>query len=195
MTGFQVDFTPVIRDIKRVLSTASEEVQRRATYNAVNHVGDKARTAIRRHLAAQTSAPYGAVVKYVKTTHKAHPGNLTYKIGNKGPAMPLKDFKIKGKAGAKSGEFSVFVWHKSFVTRKKAFLIRFRSGGLTPVTRKGRHNAGGKLRQLWGPIIPKEMLRGGEETLNYLQGQLPREFVARLEHDIAQAMIRAAGKG
>ena len=203
----KVDFTPVINDIARVLSTASVEIQKRATYNALNYVGDKARTKVRKHVANQTSAKYGAVVKYITTTHRAHPNSLRYEIGAKGPAMPLTAFKIKGRAGDR--KFQVFAWNEWKTYGGSAFLMRFKSGGqLVPVKRvaphtwSGKHGyspakkrlagMGGHIRQLWGPIIPKEMLRDGKETKRYLETVVPYEFVPRLEHEIAQAMIRAA---
>lgn len=188
-----VDFSPVIRDIKAVLAKASEEIQRRATYNALNAVGGPALTAVRRDVAKQTSAPYGRVMSRIYAD-KAHPNKLAYTIHAEDTAMPLKDF-MKGGAKAGDKKFTVKVWGKQQTFKKDVFVMDF-GRGPTPVKRVEKHMTPGKgklgAKAMWGPILPKEMIRTGFPSYNHLLEVVPMKLLPRLEHEIAQAFGRAA---
>lgn len=188
-----VDFTPVINDIKAVLSKASEEIQKRATYNALNHVGDKALTRVRRHLAHQTSVKYGRIMNRVWSV-RAHPGRLAYVIHAQDTAIPLKEFMLGGVPGAKKVTFRA--WNEQHTLKKNVFVMEFGRGPV-PMKRTGKHSHGpGKgplnAKQLYGPVVPHEMLRKDKETLRYIASIVPLELLPRLEHEIAQAFGRAA---
>lgn len=194
--AISVDFGPVVHKIEAVLKGASAEIRGKALYNTVNFVGDKALTKVRRHISHQTSAKYGYVIKHVTNTKRAHPGNFSYTIGAKDKAMPLQAFLKGGKPGDK--KVVVQVWGRQRTLTKSVFLISFKTGEVVPVKRiaqrGGSHAAGGgKIKTLWGPIIPREMLRGGFETRDYLERVVPEEFPVRLEHELAQAFKRAGG--
>jgi hypothetical protein len=189
--AYYVDFSPVIADIKRVLSTASEEIQRNATYNALNAVGGPLLTHVRRDIAKQTSAPYGRVMSRV-WADKAHPNKLAYVIHAEDTAMPLKDFMKGGKPGDK--KFTVKVWGKQKTYKKNVFVMDF-GRGPTPVKRVEKHQTPGKgklgAKALWGPIIPREMLRADTPSMRTLLEVVPYKLLPRLEHEIAQAFGRA----
>ena len=184
---FHVDFTPVVTKLKLALDCYSVEIQRRATYNALNAVCDPLLTATRRHVRDQSGAKYGRVMKAIKAK-RAHPNNLRYTIQAQDGPMKLSEFARGLRPG--QGDPSASPWNK---TRRfhGAFTIRFRSGAVEIVKRIGRHNKAGKIRVLFGPILPREMLRPHSPSLQEIADVVPLKLVPRLLHELEQAQIRA----
>lgn len=182
-----VDLTDAMTRLETALSVYSEEVKRRALYNAINKLGDKLLTAVRRDLVRTTGAKYNRVMRVVKSD-RAHPNRLTYKIKASDKAMKVSDFARSLKPGAKDPSASP--WNRSRRFRG-AFVIRFKGGGVEIVKRIGRHNKSGKIRTLWGPIIPREMIRPGNPSTQHIAEAIPRDLEPVLMHELEQAVARA----
>ncbi|MGZ6199165.1 MAG: hypothetical protein ACXWNL_16135 [Vulcanimicrobiaceae bacterium] len=182
-----VDLTEAMNKLKVALSVYSQEVKDRALYNAINKLGSKLLTGVRRDVRDQTGAKYGRVVKAIKAD-KAHPRRLTYKIIATDQAMKLSDFARTLTPGKKNP--SAAPWNKSR-RFKGAFVIRFKSGATEIVKRIGKHNKGGKIRTLWGPIIPKEMIRAGNPSTKRIMEAIPMGLQPVLMHELDEAVKRA----
>lgn len=192
--GFRIDID--LHPLQEVLSKYSTEVQRRALYNALNHESSIFFTAVKRNLAAQTGAKYGRVSKALRE-QKAHPQRLQYVIHAKDTAMPLRDFASTLRPGAKNPYASPWNHGQRF---KGAFVVRF-NNGVQIVKRIAKHRGGIKghtgplgVKAMYGPIIPKELIRPGEPTLDRIAKQLPTRILPRLQHELEQAAARAGFK-
>jgi hypothetical protein len=183
----RVDLTDAMSRLNVALSVYSQEVQRRALYNAINKLGSKLLTVVRRDVAQQSGAKYGRVMKAIKAD-RAHPNRLFFRIVATDQAMKVSDFARSLTPGAKDP--SARPWNKSR-RFKGAFVIRFKSGATEIVKRIGRHNKGGKIRTLWGPIIPKEMVRAGSPSVAHITSALPDQLAPVLMHELEQAVARA----
>ncbi|MDZ7883031.1 MAG: hypothetical protein U5N53_09000 [Mycobacterium sp.] len=182
-----IDLTDAMNRLSKALSVYSEEVQRRALYNAINKLGDKLLTAVRRDVVAETGAKYGRVMRAIKAD-RAHPNRLFYRIKASDRAMPLSDFARSLTPGRKNPRAAP--WNKSRSFRG-AFIIKFKSGATEIVKRIGRHNKNGKIKMLWGPIIPKEMIRPGNPSTNRIASAIPAGLEPVLMHELTQAVARA----
>jgi hypothetical protein len=182
-----VDFTEAMSKLKVALSVYSEEVKMRALYNAINKLGDKLLTAVRRDVAQETGAKYGRIMKAIKSD-RAHPNRLTYKIVATDKAMKVSDFARTLTPGKKNP--SAAPWGKSR-RFNGAFVIRFKSGATEIVKRVGKHNKGGKIRTLWGPIIPREMIRPGNPSTQRIIEAIPTGLASVLMRELEQAVARA----
>ena len=182
-----VDLTDAMSRLNIAFNVFSEEVKMRALYNAINKLGDKLLTAVRRDVAAETGAKYGRVMKAIKAD-RAHPNRLFYRIVATDQAMKVSDFARSLKPGTKNP--SAAPWNKSR-RFNGAFVIRFKSGQAEIVKRIGRHNKSGKIRTLWGPIIPKEMIRPGNPSTAHIASAIPSGLGPVLEHELEQAVARA----
>lgn len=182
-----VDLTEAMSRMNVALSTYSDEVKRRALYNAINKLGDKLLTAVRRDVRDITGAKYGRVMKAIKSD-RAHPNRLFYRIVASDTAMRVSDFARSLRAGAKNPRAAP--WNKSRAFRG-AFVIRFKGGVTEIVKRIGRHNKSGKIRTLWGPIIPKEMIRPGNPSTAHIAAAIPTGLAPVLMHELEQAVARA----
>jgi hypothetical protein len=182
-----VDLTDAMTRLSKAFSYLSEDLRRRAFYNAVNKVGDKLLTAVRRDVAQTTGAKYGRVMKAI-TADRAHPNRLMYRINASDTVMKVSDFARGMRAGQKNPSASP--WNKSRSFRG-AFVIRFKSGQLEIVKRKGKHNKNGKIKALYGPIIPREMIRPGNPSTQHIAEAIPKNFPYVFRHELEQAIARA----
>lgn len=182
-----VDLTDAMSRLKVALSAYSEEIKARALYNAINKLGDKLLTAVRRDVAQETGAKYGRVMKAIKSD-RAHPNRLFYRIVATDKAMKVSDFARTLRPGAKNP--SAKPWNKTRRFRG-AFVIRFKNGDTEIVKRIGEHNKNGKIRTLWGPIIPKEMIRPGNPSTARIVAAIPEGLGPVLMHELNQAVVRA----
>ena len=187
MSVIYVDLTEAMSKLKVALSVYSEEVKMRALYNTINKLGDKLLTAVRRDVAQETGAKYGRVMKAIKAD-RAHPNRLTYRIVATDKAMKVSDFARSLTPGKKSPSAAPWGKYRRF---NGAFVIRFKSGATEIVKRIGRHNKGGKIRTLWGPIIPKEMIRPGNPSTKRIIEAIPTGLSPVLMHELEQAVARA----
>lgn len=190
-----VDLNPVADDLDRIFKGFSENVRNIALYNAINHVARKGLTRIRRDVARSSGARYGRVIKAIKL-NPAHPHRLWAKYEASDTAMPLIDF-ASGRIAPGTKNPRAKPWGKSR-RFSGAFVIRFKSGDTAIVKRvadrsggRGSHsNGSGKIKVLWGPIVPREMIREGNPSTQYLHTVVPQELIPRVIHELGQAVAR-----
>ena len=120
---------------------------------ALNKEGRKSFTQLRRSLAQQSSIPRGAVNAATRFQSATRATMSTVTSGT-GRHLPLSFF------GAK-------IWGRA-QTFRSAFVVKRYGGGVFKRTGKARF----PIEQLWGPSVPKEMLR--DEALAAWQEQHPR---------------------
>jgi hypothetical protein len=159
-----------------------------AIRRAVNWTGDKARTRVVRTLAKQTGAKYAAVRRAIKT-RRANYGRMDYVITSFGGFISLKEFgprqRLDGVSAAPWGRRIVF---------KHAF-ISAAMGGHVFV----RELSGDKrvprlpIKKLWGPAIPREMLKG--ETEKTFVALVDAELQPRVEHELLVLIHGHAPRG
>ncbi len=122
---------------------------RPALARAINHTGDKARTQVTRALAEQTGASYSTVRKALRTI-PAGGTTLIYRIVSTGGYMSLKEFDARqrpeGVRAAPWGKRRVF---------PHTFIVPSLGGHVFERTGSSRY----PIRKLWGPAIPKEMVK------------------------------------
>src|SRR5262249_32814293 len=128
-----VDLTDAMSRLNVALRVYGEDVKNRALYNAINKLGDKLLTAVRRDLVQTTGARYGRVMKAVKAD-RAHPNRLFYRIKASDQAMKVSDFARSLKPGTKDPSARPWNHSRRF---KGAFVIRFASGATEIVKRIG----------------------------------------------------------
>lgn len=153
-----------------------------ALSRALNHTGDKARTRVVRALVKQTGAKYG-VVRKVLTTRLASSGMLSYRIIGAGGYMSLKEF---GARQTRKG-VSAAPWN-----RRRVFPHTFIVGSLGGhvFERKGKSRL--PIRKLWGPAIPKEMLK--DQSKQAFETTVATDLPARVEHEVG-AILSGVVKG
>lgn len=176
----------------------SEEIKTKALLNALNRACGPVLTEVRRAVAKQTSLPYGKVMAKI-VADPAHMNRLEYRIRSSDQPTKLIDFAKGAKLGSQN--VRVTVWGRT-LTVKKSFVIAPR-GKLMIAKRVGKHHGGIKshkkgqtsygpapIKGLWGPIIPKEMIRPGFPSLESIK-RVPERVQARLPHELEQAVARA----
>lgn len=124
----------------------------------LNAGGDVVRTAVVRDLAEQSGAKYGAVRKTLATV-RASESRLSYGLEGTGEFIPLMDFgakkSSKGVTAAPWGRAQFF---------QGAFIVKMKSGHEGVFSRVPGLK---KIKELWGPAIPREMTRG--DTLQHFE--------------------------
>jgi hypothetical protein len=135
---------------------------RRAFSMALNKEGRKSFTQLRRSLAQQSSIPRGAVNAATRFTSATRNTMSTVTSGT-GRHLPLSFF------GAKQFAYGVRakIWGRA-QTFRSAFVVKRYGGGVFKRTGKARF----PIEQLWGPSVPKEMLR--DEAYDAWTEQHPR---------------------
>lgn len=160
----------------------SERAAVTAYRRAINKVGDKAKTQVRRALAKQVGLSQGTIEKLGRyRTKRATARGMAYEIATKGNAIPLRYF------GAKQFSFGVRAkpWGKSqrfpgtFI-----FAGTPRSGrtvGAAGDVFHRRTSASLPIEKMFGPAIPVEMVKGDSaDVFHRLAGGLPK----RIEHEV-----------
>ena len=135
---------------------------RRAFSMALNKEGRKSFTQMRRALSQQSSIPRGAVNASMRF-RTASRAALSTETAGSGRSLPLSFF------GAKQFAYGVRakIWGKA-QTFRSAFVVKRYGGGVFKRTGKARF----PIEQLWGPSVPKEMLR--DQAYEAWQAQHPR---------------------
>lgn len=173
--------------IERALRGVSSARGRRALRRAVNHTGDKARTAVKRSLAKQVGLPAGRVIAKGRVrSFRASYQNMDYAITSRAGFLSLKEFRPRQlKRGTVARPWG----------RRELFDHAFmgaRPGEPAPSLRGhvfARRGAGRlPIRKLWGPAIPREMVRG--DTAATFQATVSALLPARVEHE-----LRAIARG
>lgn len=191
-----VDLTDAMNRLNVALGVYSDDVKRRALYHAINKLGSKLLTAVRRDLVITTGAKYGRVMRVVKAD-RAHPNRLWYRIKASDTAMKLSDFGTPGKGGKRGRNPRNRAWNKSR-TYNGAFTIKLKGQWeivKRVAPRKGAQRSGqngsGKIKVLYGPIIPKEMIKPGNPSTEHIASAIPRGLAPVLMHELEQAVSRA----
>lgn len=171
-------------------------------YRAVKHTGDKALTQVRRAVAKQTGAKYGAVKAAVVS--KATYGEARYVIFASGGYIPLKEFGAKSRmvmlgnvARKRSRPYQVVTaapWNQRrqfpgmFIVPSNGHV--FIRAGARRVMTKGTHK--GQTRQpitkRWGPAIPNEMIQGESRATFY--ASVEENLIARIAHELGRELDR-----
>ncbi len=135
---------------------------RRAFSMALNKEGRKSLTQLRRSLAQQSSIPRGAINAATRFKSASRSTMSTVTLGT-GRHLLLSFF------GAKQFSYGVRakIWGRA-QTFRSAFVVRRYGGGVFKRTGKARF----PIEQLWGPSVPKEMLR--DQAYASWQEQHPR---------------------
>ena len=138
---------------------------RRAFSMALNKEGRKSFTQLRRSLAQQSSIPRGAVNAATRFLSAKRNTMATVTSGT-GRHLPLSFF------GAKQFSYGVRakIWGRA-QTFRSAFVVKRYGGGVFKRAGKARF----PIEQLWGPSVPKEMLR--DEAHAAWQDQHPRILI------------------
>lgn len=166
-----------------------------AIRRAINHTGDKARTLVMRTLAKQAGVKYRDVRKIVTVTRANFDRGL-YRIAARGTTIPLSHFGArqtkKGVSAAPWGKRRVFP--HTFLWPRVHGRVFVRTGHKARMLRgpnKGRQRE--TIRQLWGPALPKELLKG--ETAAIFLATVRAELPARVVHEVAAILAGHAPRG
>lgn len=177
----QID-TREIAELGRHFATVAEE-HPKAVSRAINHTGNIANTGVTRALVAQTGAKRAGVVRTLKR-NPATPDHLEFAIVGTGKHLGLKDFGARQiKAGV-----SAAPWRQRRVF-KGAFIVGSIGGHVFTNTGKwsDKSKRFNKLKKMFGPAIPKEMVRGqsAETFRTVVSERLPE----RLVHEITRILV------
>lgn len=159
-----------------------------AIRRAVNWTGDKARTRVTRTLVKQTGAKYAAVRRALKIK-RANYGAMEYRITAFGGFISLKEFSPRQRRDG----VSAAPWGRRIVF-KHAF-ISAAMGGHVFI----RELSGDKrvprlpIKKLWGPAIPREMLKG--DTEKAFVTLVDAELQPRVEHELLAILQGHAPRG
>ncbi len=175
---FKIDTQSIERLALRLVGTG--KTVRVALARAVNHTGDKARTQVVRALVKQTGAKYGVIRKALKTK-RANAATITFQIIGRGGFMSLKEFGArqtsKGVSAAPWNERRVFP--HTFIVPSLGGHVFERIGGSR---RLGPAAGRLPIRKLWGPAIPKEMVK--EKSKEAFETTVAAELPSRVAHEV-----------
>jgi hypothetical protein len=177
---FEIDTSAFERLASR-LASAGKNI-RPALARAINHTGDKARTQIARALVKQTGVKYGAVRKAM-TSKLASAGTLMHRIISKGGYISLKEFGARQT----SKGVSAAPWNKRRVFAH-TFIIPSLGGHV--FERRGHDRL--PIRKLWGPAIPKEMVK--DQSKKAFETTVASDLPSRIEHEVT-AILTGIAKG
>lgn len=160
-----------------------------AIRRALNHTGDKTRTAMVRALTAQTGLKRGTIVRALKVI-RANYGSLEYRIYSRGGNVSIKYFGAKETAGG-------------VVSKRGVFPRAFMKGGRFPnrvALKLGGHayERTGKARLpirrvKSGVFIPKEMTSG--DTAAQFHASVAAFLPDRIAHELNALLTGAAPRG
>lgn len=143
----------------RVTKSPAKVHERFATAIArgLNEGGDKVRTQFQRGLWRQTGVKqYKSITSRVSTI-RAHAGGLAYQIVGHGKGMPIREFTVASAAG----HVLATPWRTPHLFARSFFI---RGNMSAPRARLGPLHSS-PVRSLYGPSIPKEMMKGAMPAL------------------------------
>lgn len=186
--------------LHNMLRAAGDEAPQ-ALRRAINHTGDKVRTAMVRELAAQTGLKVGLTRRALKTTRAsdgglsgfvAGAGSLDYVIKAKGSDIGLRYFKpvergagvVATVAGRKM--FAAGAFKKSGPEKHRRINPKFHGN----VLRNAAGGAwGGKMTSAKsGLYIAQEMISG--RTAEAFYRVVERDLPARVEHELTRVLSK-----
>lgn len=169
-----------------------------AIARAVNHTGDKARTAVTRALVAQTSLPRKTIVAFLRVTKaSAAKGTATYVLKGRGGNISLKYFGAretqKGVSSAPLGQREVFAG-----TFMKAGRFPDRVGKPNwngqVFRRTGGKNSRGKdafEKVVSGVFLPEQLVTGA--SAEAFRTVAARDLPARLDYEMRRVIAGQTG--
>jgi hypothetical protein len=178
MIELHVDTRELI-DYAALYESMSLKIANTIVPRALNHVGDIARTQVKRELAKQTGLTVTVVDKSMRTV-RAIPARQSYELVATGKPIPLREFAARqtrsGVSARPWGQRRVF---------PGTFIMRAISGHV--FRRAGRARL--PIVKLWGPSLPRELLRGKvpEVFKQVVSEWLPQ----RTFHEFEQALRRS----
>lgn len=179
LVSIKIDETQIAK-LASLMAQAGPQTSR-AIMRAVNWTGDRAYTQVMRQLGKQTGALRKVLVKRV-VKKPAFPGqHIVYRIVARAPAMPLSDFAPhqtrKGITAAPWRKRRVFP--HAFTNARLHGRIFVRTGSKRL-----------PLRQLWGPVIANDLVRGETQTTFY--ATVNARLLGRLDHELGAILTGVA---
>jgi hypothetical protein len=169
--AFSMSVTGTLAEVLAPLGRLANGAAVQAGCYALNHTIAKAKTQVARALGPQTGLPYGSVSKEIKQ-FSASPGKPQASLEASGAYHRLSEF-----AARKTGSgISAAPWGVRRIFPGTFFIAPY-SGGV--FRRKGSKRF--PVTQLWGPAIPKEMVKG--PALSAWDRTLTTELPARMAHE------------
>jgi hypothetical protein len=146
----------------------------------LNHVGGTARTKVKSTLAKQMGLPAGTVDARL-ITKRAYPGNQTFEITAVGRPIPLADFDARqtrrGVSARPWGARRMF---------PGTFIVSSLGGQVFRRTGRARL----PIVKLWGPSIPREMLR--DQVPKVFFDEVHAKVPVRLQHELRRILVTSA---
>lgn len=149
-----------------------------AMSRALNKVGPLAMTQVRRRVAKEMGVKYSAVMTGIQG-YKAAPQRLEYDVTGRGSYMTLRQFDpypLARRRGVSARPWGTRQWFRG------AFIIPSLNNQVFKRTGKAR----GDIKVLYGPAIPREMLRG--EVPGIFQAKAATEMLPKLNHEIMRLL-------
>lgn len=184
-----------LKDVGVALREVAEKNRTRIMYRALNRTGDMTYTKVKAVLVKETGLRPGRVSNAL-TKHKAGPGRLVYIIDGKGGFFKITKGNFGAKQIGRSGRSMTRRMSKSqgFGVMHHAWgRHQIADGAFIP---KGMSVAFRRLgpkrlpiKALYGPAIPREMIRG--KTGEVAPGVVQAVFIPRVMHEIDRE-IKAA---
>jgi hypothetical protein len=171
----------VLENYQATLADFGEGGARKLLNMALNRIGKKAFTAVKRDLRDATGAAYDQITDAVSEV-KSNPGTLTYMIHAKADYLNLRAFHPYSGARA----FTAAPWNE-----RHAFPATFQPGPPrgydSSATVYHRTGQGRAIKPSYGPNIAKEMVKPAVETdfkrvIYEVMEEIPRLIKLRLEH-------------
>jgi len=158
-----------------------------AMRRAINHTGDKARTAMRAALVPQTGLKRKTINKAVTSTRAALHGSTGYTIKAKGGDIRLKFFSAREtRAGVTAAPWSKRRLYPKTFTKGGHFpnRVALRMNGAV-VVRAGKARYPLKTVKS-GLFIAEELVSG--DSLKVFHATVERDLPARLEHEVLRKL-------
>lgn len=161
-------------------SELSAKQQSRVLLNVMNRTGDMAFTRVVKNLSAETGAPQNQVRKEV-SKYPARSLATGYIIKAQGGFWSLKRFRpSKGKKGVSASPWRVRRQFKSTFFGPGGHVFKRTTAQRLPI------------EKLWGPAIPRELVRGKSEDI--VRDVAGRVIVPRMLHETDRAIARVKAK-
>lgn len=173
---FQMKFNGTLAAVTVPMDRLANGAAVQAGCWALNHTVAKARTQVGRAVAAQSGLGYGSVTKEIRQ-FSASPGRPEAELKASGGYHRLSEFAArqtgKGVSAAPWGARRIFP-HTFFIAKYSGGVFRRQGSARFPV------------KQLWGPAIPKEMVK--DRSLRVWEATLSAELPARMAHEWGRIM-------
>lgn len=157
----RVDTSELVK-LEKGLMQLSVAIRDKVVMRSTNATGGTTRTLIKGTLAKETSLPPARVLRRFKT-FKAHPKNATFRITIKDNHVRLIEFGGRQLRGSTT---SAKVWGKR-QQFKDTFIATMGNGrqGIFKHQRGRTASGNQKIKMLYGPALPKELMRGDSGML------------------------------